>query len=170
MPATAEAAAGDKGTKVCVAGWGWVDARLDGTMAHQLQAKHACSGIRLEIADEEELASLALSVGAVPTSAEAGRRKNLRKKVSCRHDTGQVCSFNFDAQLHLFYRVSNDRTLVLLVDDQWVDRWVTTDAALPTEDEYGTWNERLAANLTGKHQSRRRVVKVPTRAGEPARG
>lgn len=36
--------------------------------------------------------------------------------------------------------------------------------------EYGYWGERLGANLTGNHRSRRRVVKVPTRAGEPARG
>ena len=145
---------------------GMADVCVDGVLAQRLLRKHHASCIRLEVADAREFAAQVNAVGG------DGRKHSVcRKRVLMRRDTGQVYAFQFDAEFFLFYRVSRDRVLVLMVNREWVQLWVTPFVdPLPTNGSHGYWAERYVVNQTGNHRPRRRVVKVPTGAGEPVRG
>ena len=145
---------------------GMVDVGVDGLLAQQLLCKHHASCIRLEVADARDIASQLHAV-----SGDGSKQSVRARRVLMRRDTGQVYAFQFDVEFYLFYRVSRDGVLVLMVDNEWCQLWVTPFVdPLPTNGSHGYWRERYVVNRTGNHKPRRRVVRVPTGAGEPVRG
>ena len=94
--------------------------------------------------------------------------KELRRaKFRFVRDNGCLRNYYLEPTTRVFYRESEGKVFVM-----WNSCYAESNVAVafPAENCDETFFQELERRLTGGHQSRRRCVRVPTRAGESCRG
>jgi hypothetical protein len=135
---------------------------LPDTLA-RLQKEHKCTDVREAFVSGEGV-DLAMFV------ASALSPKNMRQqKFLFTFSTGQILVFHYDSKSALFWRRTGDGLLTIAVDYVLMAMLEDESRVLPDPEAWSmaAWRAELNAKLTGNHRSRRRRVRVPTRAGEP---